>query len=59
LEVPLPGNRVDRSVWNGSTLTFGMAVDPYSGDLWETENGDDAFSELNRVEAGIAQPEEG
>jgi aldose sugar dehydrogenase len=28
---------------------FGMAFDPYSGSLWETENGDDAFSELNRV----------
>jgi glucose/arabinose dehydrogenase len=32
---------------------FGMAFDPYSGDLWETENGDDAFSELNRVEPGM------
>jgi glucose/arabinose dehydrogenase len=32
---------------------FGMAFDPYSGDLWETENGDDAFSELNRVVPGM------
>jgi glucose/arabinose dehydrogenase len=32
---------------------FGMAFDPYSGQLWETENADDAFSELNRVEAGM------
>lgn len=32
---------------------FGMAFDPYSGFLWETENGDDSFSELNRVEAGM------
>jgi glucose/arabinose dehydrogenase len=32
---------------------FGMAFDPYSGFLWETENGDDAFSELNRVEPGM------
>ena len=30
-----------------------MAFDPRSGDLWEQENGDDAFSELNRVEAGF------
>jgi glucose/arabinose dehydrogenase len=30
-----------------------MAFDPYSGHLWETENADDAFSELNRVEAGM------
>jgi len=32
---------------------FGMAFDPYSGQLWETENADDAFAELNRVEAGM------
>jgi aldose sugar dehydrogenase len=32
---------------------FGMAVDPLSGHLWEQENGDDSFSELNRVEAGF------
>ena len=32
---------------------FGMAFDPISGDLWEQENGDDSFSELNRVEPGF------
>jgi aldose sugar dehydrogenase len=32
---------------------FGMAFDPVSGDLWEQENGDDSFSELNRVEPGM------
>ena len=32
---------------------FGMAFDPFSGDLWEQENGDDSFSEINRVEAGF------
>lgn len=32
---------------------FGMAFDPVSGDLWEQENGDDSFSELNRVEPGF------
>jgi glucose/arabinose dehydrogenase len=32
---------------------FGMAFDPYSGSLWETENGDDSFSELNRVVSGM------
>jgi aldose sugar dehydrogenase len=32
---------------------FGMALDPLSGSLWEQENGDDSFSELNRVEAGF------
>jgi glucose/arabinose dehydrogenase len=32
---------------------FGMAFDPVSGDLWEQENGDDSFTELNRVEPGL------
>ena len=32
---------------------FGMAFDPVSGALWETENADDAYSELNRVVPGL------
>ena len=32
---------------------FGMAFDPESGDLWEQENGDDSFSEINRVRPGF------
>ena len=32
---------------------FGMAFDPASGFLWETENADDAYSELNRVVPGM------
>ncbi len=32
---------------------FGMAFDPIGGFLWETENADDAFSEINRVVAGM------
>ena len=32
---------------------FGIAVDPRSGDLWTQENGDDSFSEINRVEPGM------
>lgn len=31
---------------------FGMAFDPFSGNLWEAQNGDDSFTELNRVESG-------
>jgi aldose sugar dehydrogenase len=31
---------------------FGMAFDPFSGRLWEAQNGDDSFTELNLVEAG-------
>ena len=32
---------------------FGMAFDPFSGDLWEQENGDDSFSEINRTFKGF------
>ncbi|MEP6718567.1 MAG: SBBP repeat-containing protein [bacterium] len=31
---------------------FGLAFDPLSGNLWNQENGDDAFDEMNRVTAG-------
>ena len=32
---------------------FGMAFDPQAGGLWMEENGDDTFSEINRVDAGM------
>lgn len=32
---------------------FGMDFDPHTGALWATENGDDAFSEVNRVIPGM------
>jgi len=31
---------------------FGMAFDPVSGALWDAQNGDDSFTEINRVEPG-------
>jgi glucose/arabinose dehydrogenase len=37
----------------GLRNSFGMAFDPISGALWEQENGDDSFSEINRVEPGF------
>ena len=36
----------------GVRNAFGMAVDPYTGRLWDAQNGDDAFSEINRIPAG-------
>jgi glucose/arabinose dehydrogenase len=36
----------------GHRNSFGLAVDPASGNVWLQENGDDSFSELNRVEPG-------
>ena len=37
----------------GLRNSFGMDFDPISGALWEEENGDDSFSELNRVDPGF------
>jgi glucose/arabinose dehydrogenase len=37
----------------GHRNSFGMAFDPYGSSLWLTEDGDDSFSELNRVVAGM------
>ena len=37
----------------GHRNSFGLAVDPLSGAVWNQENGDDSFSELNRVEPGM------
>jgi glucose/arabinose dehydrogenase len=31
---------------------FGLAFDPQTGFLWESENGDDAFDEMNLISAG-------
>ena len=31
---------------------FGLAFDPATGWLWESENGDDAFDEMNQITAG-------
>src|SRR5262245_36281375 len=31
---------------------FGMAFDPFSGKLWEAQNGDDTFTEINQVQPG-------
>jgi aldose sugar dehydrogenase len=36
----------------GLRNSFGLAVDPVSGELWNSENGDDSFDEINRVEPG-------
>lgn len=47
------GANIQKIYAYGLRNSFGMAFDPISGDLWEQENGDDSFSELNRVEPGF------
>jgi glucose/arabinose dehydrogenase len=46
------GANIQKIFSYGHRNSFGMAVDPRSGGLWLQENGDDTFSELNRLEPG-------
>ncbi len=40
-------------IWTyGVRNSFGLAIHPETGDLWQTENGDDSFDEVNIFPAG-------
>jgi glucose/arabinose dehydrogenase len=47
------GANIQKVFAYGLRNSFGMAFDPYSGYLWDEQNGDDSFTELNRVEPGM------
>ena len=47
------GENIQRLFAYGLRNTFGIDFDPVSGDLWDQQNADDAFDELNRVEPGM------
>lgn len=47
------GANIQKIFAYGIRNSFGMAFDPISGDLWEQENADDAFDEINRVRPGM------
>jgi glucose/arabinose dehydrogenase len=47
------GQNIQKIYSYGHRNGFGMAFDAQSGYLWETENADDAYSELNRVVPGM------
>jgi aldose sugar dehydrogenase len=47
------GRNIQRIFVYGIRNSFGMAVDPRSGRLWYQENGEDAYDEINRAEAGM------
>lgn len=47
------GENLQKTFAYGIRNSFGMAVDPESGRLWITENGEDAYDELNLVEPGF------
>ena len=47
------GENVQKIFAYGIRNGFGMAFDPLSGNLWDQENGEDAFDEINLVEPGF------
>jgi aldose sugar dehydrogenase len=47
------GANIQKIFSYGHRNSFGLAIDPASGNVWLQENGDDSFSELNRVERGM------
>jgi aldose sugar dehydrogenase len=47
------GANIQKIFSYGHRNSFGMAFDPFSGNLWLQENGDDSFTELNLVEPGM------
>jgi glucose/arabinose dehydrogenase len=47
------GANIQKVFAYGLRNSFGMAFDPKTGKLWEQENGDDSFTELNQVEPGM------
>lgn len=47
------GRNLQRIFAYGVRNSFGMTFDPYTGNLWTTENGGRAFDEINLVERGF------
>jgi glucose/arabinose dehydrogenase len=46
------GANVQKVFAYGIRNSFGFAFDPVSGALWDEQNGDDSFTEINRVDPG-------
>jgi glucose/arabinose dehydrogenase len=46
------GENIQKMYAFGVRNSFGLAVDPLTGNLWNEENGDDSFDEINRIAPG-------
>lgn len=46
------GANVQKLYSYGHRNGFGLAFDPLSGNLWDSENGDDSFDEINKIVPG-------
>jgi len=47
------GSNIQKIYSYGHRNGFGLTFDPVSGSLWDTENGDDSMSEVNRIVSGM------
>jgi aldose sugar dehydrogenase len=50
---PEAGRNLQKVYAYGIRNSFGLAFDPITGNLWDTENADDAFDEINLVKRGF------
>jgi len=50
---PFEGDTIDRYYAYGVRNSFGLAFDPITGILWDTENGEDSYDEINIVDRGF------
>jgi aldose sugar dehydrogenase len=50
---PFQGDAVDRYFAYGVRNSFGLAFDPITGALWDAENGEDSYDEINIVDPGF------
>lgn len=48
-----PSTAIQRWYAYGIRNSFGLAVDPVTGAIWDTENGPESYDEINRVAAGF------
>lgn len=48
-----PENQMDKYYAYGIRNSFGLAIDPVTGFLWDTENGDEDYDEINLVRPGF------
>ncbi|HKG42583.1 MAG TPA: PQQ-dependent sugar dehydrogenase [Nitrososphaeraceae archaeon] len=50
---PFQGDALNRYLAYGVRNSFGMTFDPITGILWNTENGEESYDEINVVEGGF------
>jgi aldose sugar dehydrogenase len=50
---PEVGDNLQKVFAYGIRNSFGLTIDPFTGNVWDTENADDSFDEVNLVRPGF------